>query len=77
MAIMQGLGAALPPAAWLALLGREPRLMQPGVAPRRVELTAAVTKSLRFVQDDVKASIRYAPDAPGRDRWGVLGRRRA
>ncbi len=77
MTTMQGLGAAPPPVAWLALLGREPRLMQPGVAPRRAELTAEVTERLRFGQDDVNASIRYAPDAPGRDRWGVLGWRRA
>ncbi len=77
MTTMQGLGAAPPPVAWLALLGREPRLMQPGVAPRRAELTAEVTEFLRFVHDDVNASIRYAPDAPGRDRWGVLGWRRA
>ena len=70
------LGAARPPVAWLALLGREPRLMQRGVAPRSLELTPEVSERLRFVQDDVNASIRYAPDAAGRDRWGVLGWRR-
>ena len=77
MTAMNGAGAARPPLAWLALLGREPRLMQRGVVPRDLELTAEVRERLRFIQDDVNASIRYAPDPPGRDRWGVLGRRRA
>ncbi len=76
MTTMHGAGAARPPLAWLALLGREPQLMQRGVAPRSIELTPEVSERLRFVQDDVNASIRYAPDAAGRDRWGVLGGRR-
>ncbi len=76
MTAMNGAGAARPPVAWLALLGREPRLMQRGVAPRSLELTPEVSERLGFVQDDVNAAIRYAPDAAGRDRWGVIGWRR-
>ncbi len=73
---MQGGGGARPPWGWLALMGRAPRLMQRGVAPRALEFTPEAIERLRFVQDDVNASIRYAPDAPGRDLWGVLGWRR-
>ncbi len=50
--------------------------MQRGVAPRSLELTPEASERLRFVQDDVNASIRYAPDPPGRDRWGVPAWRR-
>ena len=73
---MQGAGPALPPAAWLALVARRPRLLQRGVVPRSIELTAEVTERLRFVQNDVNTSILYTRDPPGQDRWGVLGWRK-
>ncbi len=48
MTAMQGAGAARPPLAWLALLSREPRLMQRGVVPRSIELTRSVPGRLAW-----------------------------
>ena len=65
-----------PPAAWLALIVRKPHVAMRSYKPGRIELDQARSAHLSRVQDVVNNSILYTPDAPGRDRWGVLGWRK-
>ena len=68
--------AVAPPAAWIALIAREPRLALRAYRPGRVAMTPVRVAQLGSVQDSVNATIRYVPDTPGRDVWGVLGWRK-
>lgn len=73
MTAMRGAGAAWPPAGWIALARREPRLMQRGVSPRPVQLTPGNLRLITDAHDKINTSVRYTPDKPGRDIWGVFG----
>ncbi len=63
-------GTMPPPAAWLALLAREPRLLQLGVRPGPIHLTPERRAGLKAIQDGVNDGVRYQRDAAGRDVWG-------
>ena len=76
MTIMRGTGAAWPPAGWIALIGREPRLMQRGITPAPVQLTPGNLRLITAAHDKINTSVRYARDAPGEDTWGVFGQAR-
>lgn len=67
-------GTMPPPAAWLALAAREPRLLQLGVRPGPIHLTPERRAGLKAIQDGVNDGVRYQRDAAGRDVWGVFGR---
>lgn len=76
MAHMRFGAPCAPPIAWLALITRKPRLAMRSYEPSQAAAGRDSTATLYRVQEAVNASIRYQADAPGRDRWGVLGWRK-
>ena len=63
-----------PPAAWLALIARKPRLAMRSYKPSQAPSGGRTTGVLYQVQEAVNKSIRYQAEA--RDVWGVLGLRK-
>jgi predicted transglutaminase-like cysteine proteinase len=63
-----------PPAAWLALIARKPRLAMRSYEPGPAPAGARTSGILYRVQEAVNASIRYQAEA--RDVWGVLAWRK-
>ena len=63
-----------PPAAWLALIARKPRLAMRSYKPSQAPSDGRTSGILYRVQEAVNGSIRY--QAESRDVWGVLGWRK-
>ena len=63
-----------PPAAWVALISRKPRLAMRSYKPSQAPSERRTSDILAGVQESVNTSILYRAEA--RDVWGVLGWRK-